>query len=360
MKNKVLVALSGGVDSAVAAALAQEQGYNVTGIIMTIYDGPESSGSASRKHGCYGPGEEEDIKDAKAIANHLGFDLHIFDLKQEYRANVLETFKADYQSGRTPNPCVYCNQKIKLGALIDKAVDFGLDFDYVFTGHYARTSYHRDSNRNLLLRAKSHKKDQSYFLSRLTQHQLQILRFPLGDLSKEEVRHHAAGLRLPVSDKAESQNFIAGGYQQLFCHEEEFGPIKDEYGNILGTHKGISHFTVGQRQGLGLTTTEPVYVVRIEAEDNTVVVGSKSSLYHPRITVDKLNWISIAELNDCYEVDVRIRSGATLTPAKLIPATHQDSVTIEFEQPQMAPAPGQIAVFYDEEVVVGSGVITHS
>jgi tRNA-specific 2-thiouridylase len=359
LREKILVALSGGVDSAVAAALAQESGYDVTGIIMTIYDGPESPNEKCHKHGCYGPGEEEDVKDAEAIAQHLGIKLQVFDLKNEYRTNILESFKNEYRAGRTPNPCVYCNQQIKLGALLDKARESGLDFEFVFTGHYARTDFHHQSNRYRLLRARYHNKDQSYFLSRLSQAQLRILRFPLGDLSKDEVRKLAERLNLPVSRKEESQNFISGGYRQLVCSQDTSGPIKNKSGDIIGQHSGISSFTIGQRHGLGLSSPEPLYVVQIDAPENTIVVGARSALYRDEIQVEKLNWISISQLENPVQLTARVRSAAVPAAAMVIPNHLTDSVTVRFEVPQMAPAPGQIAVFYEDDIVVGSGVITN-
>jgi tRNA-specific 2-thiouridylase len=358
MAGKILAALSGGVDSAVAAALMQEQGHQVTGIIMTIYGGDESVVPAGHKHGCYGPGEAEDVRDAQAVATALGIGLRVFDLKAEYQAMVLDHFKAEYHAGRTPNPCVYCNQRIKLGALLDKARNSGLDFDFVVTGHYARTDRETLSGRHRLLRALNHAKDQSYFLSRLSQEQLEIVRFPLGELTKEEVRQLAARLTLPVSEKEESQNFIAGGYRQLMCDEAESGPILDEAGNTLGQHSGIANFTIGQRQGLGIAAKDPLYVIRLEPERNAVIVGSKDSVYRSEISAGDLNWISIDGLHNSICVTARIRSGARPVAAKITPATDGTAVDVVFNEPQMAPAPGQAIVFYDGDVVVGSGIIT--
>ncbi|MGI2336244.1 MAG: tRNA 2-thiouridine(34) synthase MnmA [Dehalogenimonas sp.] len=357
MTNKVLAALSGGVDSAVAAALMIAQGHQVTGIIMTIYDGEESQVSTGRKHGCYGPGEAEDVSDAQAVATALGIELHVFDLKNEYRDMILNHFKAEYQAGRTPNPCVYCNQRIKLGALLNEARNSGLDFDFVVTGHYAHTDYEPQSGRHRLLRALNHPKDQSYFLSRLSQDQLKIVRFPLGGLTKEEVRKLADQLKLPVSEKEESQNFIAGGYRQLICHEAESGPIRDEAGNVLGQHSGIANFTIGQRQGLGIAAPEPLYVIRLEPEQNAVIVGDKSSVYRSELIAGDLNWISIDKLEESLCVAARIRSSTHPVTAQITPESDGATVQVTFQEAQMAPAPGQAVVFYDGDVVVGSGII---
>ncbi|TFG46392.1 MAG: tRNA 2-thiouridine(34) synthase MnmA [Dehalococcoidia bacterium] len=357
MSSKTLVALSGGVDSAVAAALMKEQDCEVTGIIMTIYGGDDTAVEIGHKHGCYGPGEAEDVRDAQKVADTLGIKLFVFDLKSEYQASVLDHFKSEYHAGRTPNPCIYCNQRIKLGALIEKARASGLDFDFVVTGHYARTDYHPSTGRYRLLRGLNHDKDQSYFLSRLSQEQLKTVRFPLGELTKEEVRRLADGLKLPVADKEESQNFIAGGYRQLVCGEAVPGPILDEAGTVLGSHSGVAFFTLGQRQGLGLSSKDPLYVIRIEPERNALIVGGKNALYQSELLAGDLNWISIESLTSSLDVTVKIRSGASPIAARIEPYG-PDKVRVLFDEPQMAPTPGQAVVFYDGEVVVGSGIIT--
>ncbi|MEN8614019.1 tRNA 2-thiouridine(34) synthase MnmA [Dehalogenimonas sp. THU2] len=355
---RILVALSGGVDSAVAAALMKKSGAEVTGIIMTIYGGEDTPVQTGHKHGCYGPGEAEDVRDAQAVADALGIKLYVFDLKAEYQTAVLDHFKAEYQAGRTPNPCVYCNQRIKLGALLEKASASGIEFDFVVTGHYARTEYDPATGRYRLLRGINHDKDQSYFLSRLSQEQLKKVRFPLGELTKEEVRRLADGLKLPVAEKEESQNFIAGGYRQLVCGEAKPGPILDESGKVLGSHPGVAFFTLGQRQGLGLAAKEPLYVIRIEPEQNAIIVGGKEAVYRSEVLANDLNWISIENLTSSLDVAARIRSGASPVPAR-IESLGPDRIKVVFNEPQMAPAPGQAIVLYDGEVVVGSGVINH-
>ncbi|XUW99694.1 MAG: tRNA 2-thiouridine(34) synthase MnmA [Dehalogenimonas sp.] len=356
MTEKALVALSGGVDSAVAAALVKESGYEVTGIMMKIYGGEESAVDAHSKHGCYGPGEAADIEDARKVADKLGIRFEVFDLTREYKTSILEHFKAEYCAGRTPNPCVHCNQRIKLGVLIDKARSSGLDFDSVATGHYARVRYDPSSGRYQLLRAIDHSKDQSYFLARLSQAQLKTVRFPLGELPKEEVRGLAERYGLSVAEKPESQNFIAGGYHQLVIQGVAEGPILDEIGERLGTHPGVAFFTMGQRHGLGLSGTEPRYVTAIDPIRNAIIVGGRDSLFHTAVLVEDLNWISVDHLDFGMEVTAKIRSGCSLVKAWIEPFG-ANQVKIIFENPQMAPAPGQTAVFYTGDVVLGSGII---
>ncbi len=338
--------------------MLKDAGYEVTGIMMKIYGGDESTGSTRLRHGCYGPGESEDIEDARKVAETLGIRLEVFDLSQEYQATILEYFEAEYRAGRTPNPCVRCNQTIKLGALIDRAKASGLDFDFVTTGHYARVEYHPQSARYRLLRGLDRGKDQSYFLFRLSQEQLRIVRFPLGDLTKEEVREKAQRFGLTVADKPESQNFVSGGYRQLLGHGSEAGPILDESGRVLGIHPGIASFTIGQRHGLGLIGPEPRYVTAIDAERNAIIVGRRESLFRDVILVVGLNWISIERLDSGRETAAQIRSGAPAAAAWIEPLdTRQTRVT--FKEPQVAPAPGQAVVFYEGDVVVGGGTLSN-
>lgn len=356
MTGKALVALSGGVDSSVAAALLKDAGYEVVGIMMKIYSGDEPAAGDHLKHGCYGPGEMEDIEDARKVAEMLGIRFQVFDLSREYELTILEHFKAEYHAGRTPNPCVQCNQRIKLGALIDRAKASGIDFDFVATGHYARVEYHPPSARYRLLRGIDRRKDQSYFLSRLSQEQLKLVHFPLGDLTKEDVRIKAERLGLTVTDKPESQNFISGGYRQLLNQSTEAGPILDETGHVLGTHQGVAFFTIGQRHGLGLIGTEPWYVTNIDAERNEIIVGRRESLFHIGILVDDLNWISIEHLDSGREITAQIRSGAPAAAAWIEPLDSRQ-IKVTFKEPQMAAAPGQTVVFYEGDVVVGGGTI---
>ena len=351
---KVLVAMSGGVDSSVAAALLKERGYEVIGVTMKVWDGGSLPWDGAR-HGCYRPGEEEDIEDTWEIAQVLGIPLYTFDLRQEYRAEVLDYFCHEYSLGRTPNPCVRCNRKIKFGALVEKARDSGLEFDYVATGHYARVEYDESKSRYLLKEAIDMTKDQSYFLFSLSQEQLGCSLFPLGSYTKGEVRNTAQVLGLGVADKPESHDFIAGGYSTLVETMPEPGPILNRQGNILGQHRGILFYTVGQRKGLGISYREPLYVTAIDRERNAIIVGTKEEVYGYELIASELNWIAIEELMQPIEVKAKIRYRHKEAEAMVIPLD-EDRVRVKFKEPQMAITPGQAVVFY-RGGVVGGGTI---
>ena len=360
----VAVGMSGGVDSSVAAGLLKQAGHAVIGLTMSIWDGtvPMPDEGIS---GCYGPGEARDIEAARTVAARLGIPHHVIPLAPEYAAEVLDYFRAEYRSGRTPNPCVRCNRAMKFTLLLEKARSMGIAFDRFATGHYARVEQDASSGRWVLRRAADAAKDQTYFLSRLTQGHLAQVLFPLGSLTKERVKALAveAGWA-DVAAKPESQDFIESrNYGVLFDQRDAVpGPIVDMAGKVLGQHKGIIHFTVGQRKGLGIGGAgEPFYVVRIEACANTVVVGGYRDLFSERLVATDLNWISLAGLPESpVRMKVKIRqqhreADATLQPGLQdgIPAVH-----VRFNEPQMSVTPGQTAVFYDGDRVAGSGIIT--
>jgi tRNA-specific 2-thiouridylase len=350
---KVAVAMSGGVDSSVAAALIKERGHDVTGVTMMIWGGETSP--EKKRHGCYGPEEINNREDARKVARSLGIPFYDFDLTADYREYVLEYFRQEYQAGRTPNPCLRCNCRVKLGALITKAKESGIEFDYFATGHYARVEYDEIRRRHLLKKAKDLRKDQTYFVASLSQEQLSRLMFPIGDYTKEEVRKIAAGYNLKTSRKPESQDFIAGGYLSILDPTPP-GPIIDRERNVLGQHRGITSYTVGQRKGLGIHTRKPLYVTEIDAENNTIVVGSMDESFRDEFTASDLNWIAIDRLEQPLEVNIKIRnahreSGAVMTPLD------NDRVRVKFDKPQRAITPGQAAVFYLEDIVVGCGTI---
>lgn len=359
----VAVGMSGGVDSSVVAWLLKQQGYRVVGLTMSIWDGtlplPDEGIS-----GCYGPGEARDIESARAVASRLGIPHHVIPLAPEYAAEVLDYFREEYRSGRTPNPCVRCNRTMKFSLLLDRARAMGIDFDRFATGHYARVEQDIPTGRWRLRRAADPAKDQTYFLSRLTQEQLAQVMFPLGALTKERVKALAreAGWS-DVAEKPESQDFIESrNYGVLFEPRDAVpGPIVDRAGKVLGQHKGIVHYTVGQRKGLGIGGTgEPLYVVRIDACSNKVVVGGYGDLFASRLVAADLNWIGLpAAPSEPVRSTVKIRQQHREAAATLTAAMRGGKAVVEaaFDEPQMSVTPGQTAVFYDGDSVLGSGII---
>lgn len=346
--------MSGGIDSSVAAAMLLQRGYHVTGVIMKIWAGGKLKGKG--KHGCYGPEEEEDIEDARRVAQKLNIPFHVIDLAQEYKEEVLDYFCHEYLEGRTPNPCVRCNRRIKFGALVDKAASLGIEYDYFATGHYARINRDNTSGRYLLQKGSDAKKDQSYFLYNLSQQQLAHTLFPLGEMLKSEVRRLCVELKLGVEGKEESQNFVCGSYTSLFEREPGPGPVMDKQGKVLGKHKGIVNYTLGQRKGLGVAGGEPLFVTDIKPDLNAVIVGAKEDLYKTEQIVSDLNWISIDALKEAMDVKARIRSSHAGYDAVISPLDGK-RVEVKYPGPQTAAARGQAIVFYDGDVVLGGGIV---
>jgi len=321
---------------------------------MKIWEG-ESKGPGKR-HSCYGPGELEDIEDAKRVWEILGIPFYEIDLVDEYRRIVLEYFRSEYLRGRTPNPCIRCNQLIKFKALLEKVESIGIDFDYFATGHYARVEYDSEKDRFILKKGIDERRDQSYFLFGLTQKQLRRILFPLGNYRKEEVRRIAKEAGLDIYDKEESQDFYGGDYRELLNTVPSSGPILDRYGRILGIHKGIWNYTIGQRKGLGIQSEKPLYVIDIDPERNAIIVGEERELYREEFYAEELNWVSIEKLEEPIEVKVKIRYKSDETDCTVIPVS-EDRVLVRFKKPQRAVTPGQASVFYDGDTVVGGGII---
>ncbi len=343
MSKKVFVGMSGGVDSSVTAAVLLEKGYQVEGINLVLTQNDDTIGN----------------KDAAAVAEKLGIMLHTLDLRDEFSKNVIDYFADEYLRGRTPNPCIRCNETIKFGLLLDKALEMGADF--IATGHYARITH--EFGRYKLERSPS-KKDQSYFLSRLTQNQLKHTLFPMSEFEKDDTRTIAEKYGLPVAQKADSQEicFIPDNDYAKFIVERTGitpapGKFIDMQGNVLGEHKGILYYTIGQRKGLGIAFGEPMFVTKIDAEKNEILLAPQGNQLTSAFVVDKMNYISLDFPLTCeINADVKIRCQAQPAPAHITPIT-AERVKIEFETPQRAVTPGQAAVIYDGDMVIGGGYI---
>ena len=354
-KQRVIVGLSGGVDSSVAAYLLKEQGYDVTGVTMSIWNQKVNS-TPSGKHSCYGPDEEEEIREAAEVAYLLKIPYHVFDCSARYKELVLDYFRSEYLSGRTPNPCVKCNQHIKFGMLPEVAAKEGIEFDFFATGHYARTGWDKVRKRFLLKKAIDNWKDQTYFISRLSQEQLKHVLFPLGSLTKKEVREIAGKIDIPLSEKEESQDFYSGDYKELLHVSDQPGQIVDRQGKIMGQHNGIWNYTIGQRKGLGIAYSEPLYVIELNKEKNQVIVGTRKEVMSTSFIVNDLNWIAMEKLAAPMEVSAKIRSAQKASPA-LVEPLDEHSVKVIFHEPNDGITPGQLAVFYQDDIVVGGGTI---
>lgn len=352
MKKKVLVGMSGGVDSSVAAVLLKEDGYDVSGVFMRIWD--EKYRDVLSGATCFAP-EKQDIEDVKNIADILGIKLYIVDLTKEFSETVLDYFKKEYRKGRTPNPCVVCNRFLKFGYLMEK-MGKRTDFDFFATGHYAIVDFDKEKNRYLLKKGIDRNKEQSYFLFLLTQKQLSKIIFPLGRYTKKEVKKIAEDYKLPVKDKKESQDFIKGDRSVLFNEKLETGEIVDRDGNILGRHKGICFYTIGQRKGMGIAKGKPLYVIGIDKKNNRIIAGDKKDVYKSEFLVEKTNWISVEGIEKPLKVNVKVRYKHSEAPATVYPP-ESNYIKVIFEHPQWAITPGQAAVFYKGDVVLGGGFI---
>ena len=369
--DRVAIAMSGGVDSSTAAAILKEAGFDLVGFSMQLWDQKRSAPEQDQfKSGrCC---SLDDLYDARAVATRLGIPYYVVNFQKEFERTVVKTFVESYRNGLTPSPCVLCNSHMKFDHLVRMAEE--VRAPRIATGHYARILHDSDSGRYRLLQACDKNKDQSYFLFELTQSQLSKAMFPLGDLEKEQVRQIARRYGLPVAEKAESQEicFIPDGNYAAFVerHYDEIGgdqsskpfspgKIIDSEGRELGIHPGIHCFTIGQRRGLGIAHTEPLYVLEIRPEDNIVVVGERSELGRQRCRVVTLNWIAIHGLTGPLHVRAKIRSRHIAAPCTIAPA-EDGSVDVLFDFPQRAISPGQACVFYNDETVVGGGWISRS
>jgi len=354
-KKRVIVGMSGGVDSSVAATLLKDQNYDVVGISMSIWDNL-SSFKIQSKNACFGPDECKDISEARRVADMLGIPFHVFSLKKEFNNIVLKDFRNEYCRGNTPNPCIICNSKIKFGILLEKAMESQIEFDFFATGHYVQLEYNTTVQRFILKRAVDLQKDQSYFLYSLSQDQLKCCLFPLGKYTKHEVKQIAKEKGLGIETKKESQDFFSGDYTDLIDSPHKPGKIINRRGDILGEHKGLIHYTIGQRRGLGIAAEEPLYVIDKDIDRNIIIAGTKSELYNNGLIAYKLNWLLFNELSNPMEVSAKIRYRSKEAAAVISPGG-QNTVICRFKESQSAITPGQSVVFYKEGIVVGGGII---
>lgn len=353
---KVLVGISGGVDSAVAAHIVQTQGNEIVGAMMKIYSG-DIKNNLSRS--CYGSDKTPEISDAKSNCKFLGCDFSLIDVSDEFNELVFKKFKSEYMSARTPNPCVMCNPVIKFGAFPQKARQMGIDFDKLATGHYVRNEFDDTKGVYVLKRGLDLKKDQSYFLYSLKQVDLKNILFPLGSMTKDEVRDYASNMGIPVAQKRDSQDFYAGSYSDLFDNKATSGDIVDLQGNVLGTHSGLQNYTIGQRKGLLISYSEPLYVVGFDLDKNQLVVSTKNNTYSSGLIASNLSWITGFAPSKEFRAQIKIRSSQQPFDCTVC-LVDEGQIRVEFDVKQSSVAPGQAAVLYDGDIVLGGGTIDSS
>ncbi len=356
---RVIMAMSGGVDSSVAAALLLEQGYEVIGVTMQIWPSDLPYGTEV-EGGCCSLGA---VEDARGVANKLGIPYYVLNFQAPFREIVIDYFVSEYLRGRTPNPCIVCNHSLKFSNLLEKAVALG--GDYIATGHYVRKDHNPQNERWLLRKGIDITKDQSYVLYGLTQEQLSKSLFPLGNFSKDEIRRMARKIGLTVADKPDSQEICFVPDQDYGRFISEYSPdsvqpgeIVDTKGNYLGKHQGIINYTIGQRKGLGIAAGSPLYVTEIRPDNAQVVVGTNNEVFSDGLSASNINLIAIDSINQPLSAEVKIRYTAKPVPATLKP-TLENTLEVIFDSPQRAVTPGQSVVFYQGDLVLGGGIIEY-
>ncbi len=348
--KKVIVAMSGGVDSSVAAAYLQEQGYDVIGLTFIMFSEGEKMSDK----------DKEAVKDAKNVSDQLGIEHYTSNITKEFRENIINDFINKYKKAKTPNPCVICNRKIKFKFLLNKVDEF--EADYMATGHYAKIEKNDKNYRYLLKKAVDDNKDQSYMLYRMSQDQLKKTLFPMGEFSKDQIRQMAKKYNLEIHDKPDSQDicFIKDNNYIEYLERQEAdigkpGPILDLEGNKLGEHEGLHHYTIGQRRGLGISKPYPLYVVELDIGNNAVIVGKNKDVFRNSFHIINPNWIFYDNLNQPIIVDCKIRYNSPARKAAVYP--EENKCKVVFKDKQRAITPGQSAVFYKNDYVIGGGII---
>ena len=352
--ERVLVGMSGGIDSSVAAYLLKEQGCEVMGVTMSLWKDGRPFHGDFEKDACFSPNKAAEIGKTREICGKLGIPHTVLDISDLYESTVLKNFREEYMNGRTPNPCIWCNRLIKFGAMVEYARAAGIGFDFFATGHYARIE--KENGRYALKRGLDPLKDQSYFLYRLTQEQLSTTVFPLGSMTKKDVRLIDEKLGFHPQGQSESQDFYSGSYSDLLDIGPVPGDIVDTEGKVLGRHNGIWNYTIGQRKGLGVSSPKPLYVISLDVRNNRVVVGHEEMTVNTVVRATDINWVSVAELPEPVHASAKIRSTGTPVACEVY-TDGRGRLCARFEVPVKAATCGQSLVVYDGDRILAGGII---